>query len=171
MGIYRTSYLGPWLLINMVPYEVTHTKTVHTCKNIECDNCKQVRKLSGAFCNACGGQLGSVIINFTKKQTLNLWDFADDNGFDIDDFWMINTEFSNTPKNCEVLVENDLGYLHNLGLPKINDESLYVEMEDLDIPKLKEAFVKKHKEFIDVLSEKIGKENIQIKFGVLDNFS
>lgn len=171
MGIYRTSYLGPWLLINMVPYEITQSKKVHTCLNSQCVNSKQLKKLDGSFCNVCGGQLGSVTYNFTKKESLNLWDFADENGFDEDEFWRINTEFSNTPKNCEVLAENDCGYLRKLGIPKIDDESLYVEFENLDIPAIKEAFISKHKIFIDTLKAKIGEENVHVKFGVLDNYA
>lgn len=170
MGIYRTSYLGPWLLINMVPYEVIQKSTIHSCSNIECVNGKQHKKLEGSFCNICGGKLGPLTYNITKRETLNLWDFMYDNKYD-DEFWMINSEFSNVPKNCEVLAENSLGYLMKMGLPKIDNDSLYVEFEDLDIPALKKAFVEKHKDFIDKLSAKIGAENIQIKFGVLDNYS
>lgn len=169
MGIYRSSYLGPWLLIKVVPQDVVIKNTIKCCISPTCT--KKEVKSNGKFCDACGKELGSKTNETIKKQAINLWDLFDDNDLDIDDFWWINSEFSNVPDNCEVLAENSSGYLHNLGLPKIDDESLYVEFENMDIPLFKEAFVKKHVKVIEILSNKLGVENVQVKFGVLDNYS
>ena len=166
MGIDYNVYVGPYIIADIFPQEVTKQKK--SCPNEECKKYKQWA--SNGFCSSCGSKVQLVSYPEMDNVPLN-WKLTEERTDQEAD------EFNNY-LNCMNACEDDSFdcYIPNQRLKGVPDRKTYVDpryesvFQELDadvIEKEKEALKATFEKQIAMLESWHGKENVHIKWGFL----
>ena len=146
-------YFGSYVELRPTKKEVVFTiRGCVYCKTVSIDK----------FCKTCGSGLKPY--ETTVSEDTSFWDFNDE---------VYRDTFFKTPnKNDygnEVLLCNHTNDNSNISFDE-NDNEIYIETDNILISKMKDAFVEGYSDAVLKLEKFFGKENVNVKFGLISYY-
>ena len=162
MGIDYCRYIGPYFQcrnrIEEVPTQYT------SCLNNGCVNYK--KKMNGKFCPACGAELGPIDDEPKKQKTVRPYEITEEIKealFWLHDQWT-GTNPDPIPPEYDIYAPN---VTRDGSPPRIEGDNQALEVNGSQIEDqkvwLNQAFAKER----EILQDKYGVENVEIKWGIL----
>lgn len=160
MGIDYSTYIGPYF--ECKTSEVEKESSVRSCTNTDCTEYKkQVWDGVTKFCPRCGTKIGKVPV-MVKRENV-----------DDEDIREKTKERISTPcSNCGEYVKGaTLWYPNIKGSPGEHfdpkEDTYQYEIGDNDVKQAKKDMLEQFSNEYKVLCEAYGKENVEVKYGVL----
>lgn len=163
MGSHANIHVGTYMVVT-VDKEIDVLKKVSTCSNPECDRNKRNKEMTNKFCSVCGA--------LTKIKDYVVKEF-------IDPYHLICNEQEFVDELCEVSNSNESRqiFVSNRYTP-FDDKKRLHDFDFLDINLMErnhleeiEWFKKTFEKIVLFLEEKLGKEAIEFKWGIVQSYS
>lgn len=163
MGNYAHLHVGTYMVVT-ANKEIDVLKKVHTCSDSECDRNKRNKEMTNKFCSICGALTANK--DYVVKEFINPYHIICDEREFVNEL----CEVSNNDEKRQIFVSNHHAPFDDK--KKLNDYDFYdVNLMERNHLEEIEWFKKRFEKIILFLEEKLGKEAIEFKWGIVQSYS
>lgn len=164
MGLYRSDYIGPYLIVHDKKKEFFDEKFF--CTNKSCDSYD--KKVKTKFCSDCGQEPGKVITprieNYSASEFIMCDNEQWDNEFNFPDYIFGEKENKTI---CLPNTSKDRPYIDDIG----DDSGVYTLPTSEQMEADKKWFKETHAEVLDAIRKEFGEDNMEFGYGLVVSYS